>query len=50
MGLLIRDNKLVYKPDGTLAQDCDPDCCGPVVCGFYGRFIPCGTPSPDEAC
>jgi hypothetical protein len=50
MPILERDGKVVVKDSGQIAQDCDPDCCGPVVCGFYGRFIPCGTPSPDEAC
>lgn len=48
--LLVRDGKLVLRPDGRLALDCDPDCCGPTECQWFGRFEPCGVVTPDPAC
>lgn len=48
--LLVRDGKLVARPDGRLALDCDPDCCAPVECFDFARMVPCGAESPDPAC
>lgn len=48
--LLVRDNRLVLRPDGRLARDCDPDCCGPHECFHFARMVPCTPTSPDAAC
>jgi len=48
--ILERNGKVVVRPDGRIALDCDPDCCGPAGCSFYWRFQPCNIESPDPAC
>lgn len=48
--LLVRDNRLVIRPDGRLARDCDPDCCAPQECDTFARMTPCAVESPDPAC
>jgi ribosomal protein L24E len=48
--ILERDGKVVVRDDGTIARDCDPDCCGPTECDTFARMTPCGSESPDPAC
>lgn len=48
--ILERDGKVVVRPDGRIALDCDPDCCGPTECFVFVRFVPCNIESPDPAC
>jgi len=41
---------VVLRPDGRLALDCDPDCCGPTTCNSFFRMVPCYPLAPDPAC
>jgi len=48
--VLERDGRVVLRPDGRLALDCDPDCCGPTTCNSFFRMVPCYPLAPDPAC